>query len=957
MALESVLLNDWPVLSALIDEALALPPEARDAWMQSLDASHAVHRDTLRALLATQASVETGDFLDELPSLRGAAPAPAHATPAAGHLIGAYRLIELIGNGGMGTVWLAERADGLVKRRVALKLPHAVWGEVFAERLAREREILASLEHPNIARLYDAGVDAYGRPYLAMAFVAGQPIDTHCREKALTLRARVELLLQVLAAVAHAHSRLVVHRDLKPSNILVGPDGQVALLDFGIAKLLDGERTSETALTALSGRALTLDYASPEQIRGEPLGTASDIYSLAVVAYELLAGGRPYRLKRGSAAELEEAIAGVEAPRASDTAATVLLKRQLRGDVDAILNKALKKRREDRYVTMDGFADDLRRWRDGEPVQARPDTAGYRAAKFVGRHRLQVATGVAVSLALLAGATVATWQAREAHLAAQQARAEAARAKVEAETSNAVQGFIVSVFSANSGDQADPVKARALTARELLDRGAERIDKELASAPEAQRRLYDLLAEMYADMNNLDRCVALTRRSLALATQLHGEDSETALATAASLGRALNASEQPGDALETLQQADQRARARTRDLDRSRLLIDVGLSEVYLRTDLPQALERARRAAATARALGASPEGIVALHGLGLVALRLGHLGEAHAALLEAVAWIDRQPHGASGELPNLLATLGELQSDLGQPGLADASYARALSLAQQLADATSLHRVSYMMARHQLQYGLLRESRGVAAAEYAWARSLAAKHDFGATPARVTLHYGRTLVAYGDAARGLEVIDQARAMFPPRTPSWELPYWAARSAALITLRRLPEARVAVDQAQALLGSKSERKMVEVVSELRRRAEAATGKAEEALQDLLASPPKNDETTTAYVLLRRQSEVATLQLAAGHHAAAQTAAAAALAAIDRLPERRFAGDIEARMTAVLGQALLGNNRAAEALPVLQKALALHLAQYDPVHSPATATVRLALKEAQLRVAH
>jgi serine/threonine protein kinase len=321
MALEAVLASDWSALSALIDEALALPVAEREAWLRALEGDRAAHRDTLRALLATQAEIETGDFLDALPGMPGVAPAHAQSPPAAGHLVGAYRLIEAIGHGGMGTVWLAERADGTVKRRVALKLPHAVWGDAFTERLVREREILAALDHPHIARLYDAGVDAQGRPFLAMAYVAGQPIDAYCRDQALALQGRVELLLQVMAAVAHAHARLVVHRDLKPGNILVGDDGRVVLLDFGIAKLLDGEHTRETALTAMSGRALTLDYASPEQIRGEPLGTASDIYSLAVLAYELLAGGRPYRLKRGTVAELK-AVTAAELPLASDTAST-----------------------------------------------------------------------------------------------------------------------------------------------------------------------------------------------------------------------------------------------------------------------------------------------------------------------------------------------------------------------------------------------------------------------------------------------------------------------------------------------------------------------------------------------------------------------------------------------------------------------------------------------------------
>ena len=462
----------------------------------ALAGEHAAYRDSLRLLLKPRHGIETDDFLGHLPRFDiDAAQGPADGL-GPGSQVGAYRLISEIGRGGMGTVWLAERSDGLMKRRVALKLPRVVWGDAFAERLGREREILATLEHQHIARLYDAGVDAQGRPFLAMEYVQGQSIDAYCREHSAGVRERIALLVQVMAAVSHAHARLVVHRDLKPGNILVTEDAQVKLLDFGIAKLLEGDRTRETALTELAGRALTLDYASPEQIRGEPLGTASDIYSMAVVAYELLAGMRPYRLKRVSAAELEEAIASAEPPLASASASDPRVARQLRGDLDSILNKALKKAPAERYLTMDAFAQDLQRHVQGEPVDARPDGWRYRASKFVRRYRLQVAAGMVVTVALVAGTSVALWQAREAGLSATQAKAEAARAQVEAATAKAVQGFIESVFDANSSDQADPVAARATTARELLDRGAERIDRELVSAPEAQLRLYKLLAQM-----------------------------------------------------------------------------------------------------------------------------------------------------------------------------------------------------------------------------------------------------------------------------------------------------------------------------------------------------------------------------------------------------------------------------------------------------------------------------
>ena len=461
---------DWPAISALLDEALGLPEAARTVWLDTLAGERARHRDALRRLLGQRGHVDTRDFLHSLPRLDVR---PANA-PAAGDHIGAYRLLEPLGHGGMGSVWLAERTDGLVARRVALKLPHAVWGEAFAERLAREREILATLEHEHIARLYDAGIDAHGRPFMAMEVVAGEPLDAHCRAHALPLRERIALLLQVMAAVSHAHAQLVIHRDLKPGNILVTADGRVKLLDFGVAKLLEGEATRRTALTELTGRALTPEFASPEQIRGEPLGTASDVYSLAVIAYELLAGARPYRLRRGTAAELEDAIAQVEPRLASDAAVTPALRKALRGDLDAILNRGLKKRAAERYPNVESFAQDLRRHLRGEPVLARPDSRAYRMATFVRRHRLAVGMATALAVAIVAGAGVSLWQARVA-------REQERRMMAEFEDAGAVRElYLEAMMRLQVMASDDPValtkpKAVARALRDVLDEMAPRL--------------------------------------------------------------------------------------------------------------------------------------------------------------------------------------------------------------------------------------------------------------------------------------------------------------------------------------------------------------------------------------------------------------------------------------------------------------------------------------------------
>ena len=336
--------ENWPLLSPLLDEALELPSAEREAWLANLPAEYTPLKPDLRRLLAPAGHISSVGFLEALPGMDLACQADDVSGFAANEFIGSWRLIRKLGEGGMASVWLAERRDGLLGRPAAVKLPHGGWRrEALAERIAREREILATLDHPNIARLLDAGIGPNGQPYLALEYVHGKRIDDYCREGRLPVKARLELCLQVARALAHAHAMLVVHRDLKPSNILVTEEGEVRLLDFGIAKLLDGPETRETELTRLNGRALTLDYASPEQIAGRPVTVASDVYSLGVVLYELLTGSRPYKPRRDSSAALEEAILDTEPRPPSEMAAERTIRTALRGDLDTIVLKALKK--------------------------------------------------------------------------------------------------------------------------------------------------------------------------------------------------------------------------------------------------------------------------------------------------------------------------------------------------------------------------------------------------------------------------------------------------------------------------------------------------------------------------------------------------------------------------------------------------------------------------------------
>jgi eukaryotic-like serine/threonine-protein kinase len=506
--------DDWPVISQRLDEALALAPLERNTWLDALPETDAI-KQKLRDLLADAEDIETGDFLDTLPKLTLDADQVTEGSTAHGAavdaIVGPYRLIRELGAGGMGSVWLAERIDGTLKREVALKLPRLSWSSGLAERMSRERDILASLNHPNIAHIYDAGLDEQGRPYLALEYIEGEPINIYCRQHSLSIRERLKLILQVSAAVAHAHARLVLHRDLKPANILVTHEGQVRLLDFGIAKLMEGELTQETQLTQLSGRALTLDYASPEQIRGEPIGTASDVYSLGVVAYELLTEAKPYKLKRESAAALEEAIATVDVRLASHAATKRHSKQQLKGDIDAILNKALKKDVTARYPTIDAFAQDIERYLNNLPVQARADAWRYRVQKFLNRNKWPVAAAAAITITLIAGVAGVMWQAK---LAAH----ERDRALENADRTELANGLLLSVIQ-GAGSIESPV-----IMRDLLIQSEKLVDEGMSKDPAQQASMFRGLAITYFYLGHDSKAHELLQRAKYAASQTQDEE-------------------------------------------------------------------------------------------------------------------------------------------------------------------------------------------------------------------------------------------------------------------------------------------------------------------------------------------------------------------------------------------------------------------------------------------------
>jgi serine/threonine-protein kinase len=498
----------WTTLARLLDAALDMPPDERVRWLDDIPTEHDSLKPRLRQLLRHALTLEGSHFLEGIPSLEPGTSEESDAGGRPGEIVGPYRLVRLLAEGGMGAVWLAERVDGLMANRsYALKRPRRIWRRAgLVERMARERELLASLTHPHIARLYDAGLDASGHPYLALEYVEGEPIDEYCRSRRLDLRARLRLFLQVADAVSYAHAKLIVHRDLKPANILVGSDGQVKLLDFGIAKLLADAESDGTSLTELSGPPLTPDYASPEQIAGEPLGTASDVYSLGIVLFELLTGSRPYTLQRQPRSALVPAIQQIE-PVAPSTASELPWRAALRGDLDTIVLKALKKAQDDRYPTVAAFADDLDRWLAALPIRARPDSVSYRLRRFVRRNALAVSASVAILAAVAVGGAVAVWQARVA--------------LTEKQRAEEVKSFIAGIFQ-----DADPFagQGRTVSAVDLLRRAKEEIDRIGESRPDLRVELLTIVGSSLVSLGDIDTSHAVARQAVDEGTSRLGAD-------------------------------------------------------------------------------------------------------------------------------------------------------------------------------------------------------------------------------------------------------------------------------------------------------------------------------------------------------------------------------------------------------------------------------------------------
>ncbi|MBI4468020.1 MAG: serine/threonine protein kinase [Acidobacteria bacterium] len=589
----------WRQIQDLYHAASQIDAADRATFLESACGSDQELRAEVQSLL--EAGEQSGGVFQSSIERMAAAVIAGGGIPKSGQQIGSYRLIQELGRGGMGTVYLAERADQQYEARVALKIvKRGTDTDEVLRRFRYERQILAHLEHPNIARLLDGGTTQDGLPYLVMEYVKGEPIGEYCDRCQLTINERLQLFRTVCAAVQYAHQNLVVHRDLKPSNIMVTLEGTPKLLDFGIAKVLHPEPEARAGTgTALEFRRLTPDYASPEQIRCENVTTASDVYSLGVCLYELLTGHRPYHLRQAAPKEIERVILGAEPPKPSATidredgvrevagsgaasgragdfggpvgkgkiagrcgTSSEGLRKSLAGDLDNIVLMAIRREPQRRYGSVEQFSEDIRRHLAGLPVIARQDTFGYRAGKFLKRHRAGVVVAACVMVLVIGSAMMLTLQsariarerdrailaerwagvqraeadrARDAERAgrelaeasllraesaerkasgeAERATREAARARTEAKTAKRTSDFIVGLFQV-----ADPGRTRGqtITAREILDHGRSRIAEDLEQEPAVQATLMDTMGRVYENLGMYDSAKPLLEQALKL---------------------------------------------------------------------------------------------------------------------------------------------------------------------------------------------------------------------------------------------------------------------------------------------------------------------------------------------------------------------------------------------------------------------------------------------------------
>ncbi len=664
----------WQQLQRLFEEALGLPAELRSSLLEECSDSE-LRREVEAMLAAADRGEPFTSVIGE--ELRDVAIRLA-GSPTSGQRVGPYRLLRELGRGGMGVVFEAERADGEFEQRVALKLvrgPVLMSGRL--ERFQAERQILATLEHPNIARLLDGGTTDDGTPYLAMEYVEGEPVDEYCDRLGLTIEERLLLFRRICNAVESAHRQLVVHRDLKPSNILVAANGEPKLLDFGVAKLIErGAEESREGLTVTGEQIMTPEYASPEQVRAEPVSTATDVYALGLLLYEMLTGRRAQHLSSTDRGEVERVICETPPTRPSSRVTTetsafdsegepetlavrrgtspAKLERRLAGDLDTIVLTALRKEPERRYASVTQLSEDVRRHLEGWPILARADSWSYRAGKFVRRHRTGIAAVLIAGLSLIGASIASTWGLLRA-------RAAEEDALQQAEAAEEIAGFLERLFAVSDPSEA---RGRNVTALEVLERGVERIEAELSDQPVVQGRLLTTMARVHAGLGLIDDASDLFARAYDILRAAIGESHPDTLLAVGSLGNAYVQLGRFGEAESHLRQAYEGSRQRLGEShpDTLRYLGNLAVT-LWRQGRIEPAMELGRRTLELRReVLGPDHlHTLVAGAVLSSTLTEAGRLAEAEVVAREALGGMTRQfgrDHPQTLHVLNNLATI-----------------------------------------------------------------------------------------------------------------------------------------------------------------------------------------------------------------------------------------------------------------------------------------------------------
>jgi len=926
----------WNQIEELFAQALAIPAAGRSAFLAQAGADAALRAEIEDLLRAHDAPGP----LDVAPNV-SAGVAVQPSLPE-GTRVGGWRIGELIGRGGMGEVYAASRADAAFEQRAALKLlRYESAGEM--QRFHAERRILARLEHPGIARLLDGGVAPDGRPFTVMEYVEGQSLADYCRVRKSSLRERLALFAQVCDAVAYAHRNLVIHRDLKPANILVDATGSVKLLDFGIAKLLDA--TAQQGDADLTIAPFTPDYAAPEQLVGEAVTTATDVYALGVLLFELLTGSLPLRMRGLPSTQALQRLLDRDAPAPSQVArgntAAPLPASLIAGDLDAIVAKCLRKEPAHRYETVTGLSRDVERHLRNEPVVAREGARLYVAGRLLHRYRWVAAATAALVLALAAGLAGTLWQAR--------------RAETQARTSAAVQTFLGDLFRTNASRQVDPVKARQTTARELLDLGAKKIETSMADAPAAKLGVLKLLGQLYDDLALDDESVRLRRQAVELARTLHGADSSEVADALLELAGSMHYTKS-----ETAEREQLLAQA-TAILDRAgdhssvvRGALLQKLAEHYYGTDAHKALTCAQQAVDLFEARPASGALAESLFVLGMAEHNLAQDHEAIASLARAVA-VSRAVDGAPNpNLPRYYAYLGQYQYRGQDIAAAETNARLALQMALAVNGDNHVDTLETEMRLGRQLFDSGKTQEGLALLLSAKNRALVLRGPEDPDHVAVTqTEYGAALVRFGLPEQGTVELDGALANRRAHRPATTYLATALEieAAALVEAGRNDEAAAYLDEAsriKAANGIKPHTTRTNYNTAIRLRLALAQGHFESAhslLEELFVDPA--EPSTFPFTAIERDLAGAEVALASGQPAVAEPLARGVRERIERSGLGDYLGWYALRSDFIEGQALLQKGQPALAAPLLKRALETRERLLAP-SSPKIAEAQIAL---------